>query len=271
MRSDELTMIRGYMLVDNAEEEATHIRSVVANPDADEPRLRYAAWLDTQGRADRAELIRVQCQVEQLQAREKELLDAHSREWGQSLFGLGVDRWAFHRGFPEEIEIEARHLLNAHAKINALTPVRHINFGPMTDAEVGTLAALPVAPQLLTLTIGSPDGTRRPSDVGVEGVRALAASDGLSALRRLTVRSQNMGIEGAIAISRSPTLTNLTHLTLTDRAFNGRDDAGHRAIIASPTMANLERLQLGDGVLGVRSLRQLRQAFRADRPGGPGR
>ena len=81
------------------------IKDVVENPASDAPRLAYADWLDSHGQRARARLIRVQCQREQLQVEERELIEAHGEEWGRPLRDLGVGLWAFHRGFPEEIDI----------------------------------------------------------------------------------------------------------------------------------------------------------------------
>ena len=40
--------------------------AIVANAEEDTPRLAYADWLDEHGDADRAEFIRVQCQLAEL-------------------------------------------------------------------------------------------------------------------------------------------------------------------------------------------------------------
>src|SRR5262245_36042235 len=42
--------------------------AIAAEPDSDAPRLVYADWLDDRGEADRAELIRVQCELARLKA-----------------------------------------------------------------------------------------------------------------------------------------------------------------------------------------------------------
>jgi uncharacterized protein (TIGR02996 family) len=92
---------------------ATHdefLRAVIADPEDDGPRLVYADWLDERGDAARAEFIRLQCELSQvetiehdcgedgewettcpacgaygvvgeLEGRVVELLDSHGREW----------------------------------------------------------------------------------------------------------------------------------------------------------------------------------------------
>lgn len=68
------------------------LRQAIANaPDDDAPRLAYADWLQQQDQADRAEFIRVQCQLAKLPAwdehrdaleiREDQLLQLHRKEW----------------------------------------------------------------------------------------------------------------------------------------------------------------------------------------------
>src|SRR5690348_10440338 len=43
--------------------EEAFLASILENPDDDAPRLIYADWLDEQGRHDRAEFIRIQCEL----------------------------------------------------------------------------------------------------------------------------------------------------------------------------------------------------------------
>jgi uncharacterized protein (TIGR02996 family) len=82
------------------------------HPHDDVPRLVYADWLDDQGGPDneaRAELIRVQCQLDQLpgndprfdslQEREAELRQTWGKKWWAAM-PKGCRRGNFHRGFP---------------------------------------------------------------------------------------------------------------------------------------------------------------------------
>jgi uncharacterized protein (TIGR02996 family) len=90
------------------------LQAIIENPDDDTPRLVYADWLDEHGQEERAEFIRVQCELARLtsddprrpklKTRERELLNEHQREWAGPL-----GRWAypneFRRGFVEAITI----------------------------------------------------------------------------------------------------------------------------------------------------------------------
>jgi uncharacterized protein (TIGR02996 family) len=82
---------------------------IIENPDADAPRLVYADWLEERGKQERAEFIRVQCELAKLpegdprrarlEPRERRLLKKHKKEWSGPLRGL-ASSWEFHRGSP---------------------------------------------------------------------------------------------------------------------------------------------------------------------------
>ena len=67
------------------------IRAILDGPDDDAPRLAYADWLDVHGERERAELIRVQCELAvlpevdercpQLKTRERTLLQTNRDAW----------------------------------------------------------------------------------------------------------------------------------------------------------------------------------------------
>ena len=75
--------------------------AIATTPDDDLPRLVYADFLDEIGDTERAEFVRLQCEItrldmgdrqlpmgvgrEKLLAREKELLDAHHADWLKGL------------------------------------------------------------------------------------------------------------------------------------------------------------------------------------------
>lgn len=249
-------------------EESALLRAVVATPDDDTPRLVYADWLDEHGRAERAELIRLQCQITHLQSRERELLDAHAREWGRILAALGVARWTFHRGFPEDLSVSAGRFLMYHKEINEITPVRHLRLGRTDDATLATLAALPAMEQLRSLDVGQTENTPLPREFGTDGLRAVAASGHLWRLEQLILRSHGIGAAGARILAASPYLSRLTHLTLDDPAFNrvGETDRGGETVgllASAPGLAALRELKLGRTVYGPHLIRRWRE------PAGP--
>jgi uncharacterized protein (TIGR02996 family) len=95
------------------------LRAVRESPDDDAPRLVYADWLDEHGDHDRAEFIRVQCELAGLdetdprrddpERRERELLERHEPRWLGEL-PEAVSSWSFRRGFLERLIVVARDL-----------------------------------------------------------------------------------------------------------------------------------------------------------------
>jgi uncharacterized protein (TIGR02996 family) len=75
---------------------AAFLADIRARPEDDSPRLIYADWLDDHGEPERAEFIRVQCQLARLgendhrrvaiQHREGELLERHRVSWTEGAF-----------------------------------------------------------------------------------------------------------------------------------------------------------------------------------------
>jgi uncharacterized protein (TIGR02996 family) len=75
-------------------------RAVCENPVDDTPRLVYADWLEENGRGERAEFIRLQCEawnlcpayptIREARARAAELLRAHGDRWYGRLPAVGA-------------------------------------------------------------------------------------------------------------------------------------------------------------------------------------
>jgi len=79
------------------------LAAIRAAPDDDAPRLVYADWLDEHGEMERAEFIRVQCELAvresaELRRREVALLDSHHDAFAGACAALGL-RFKFSRGF----------------------------------------------------------------------------------------------------------------------------------------------------------------------------
>src|SRR5947209_1378755 len=117
-------------------DDAAFLRLILADPDADGPRLLYADWLDERGDAARAEFIRVQCALAALpaddarrpalQARGDVLLEQNRFAWGAPLRGLAV-QWDFGRGFPVSARLEAKVFFARAEELFASVPVRHVD------------------------------------------------------------------------------------------------------------------------------------------------
>ena len=102
------------------------MRAIVADPDSDAPRLVYADWLDDQGRSERAEFIRVQCELAEsaeetprrigLQAREAELLAVHQNVWAPAT-RLSLS-YGWRRGFVATLHPCIRGVFNGEDSLN---------------------------------------------------------------------------------------------------------------------------------------------------------
>src|SRR6476619_554029 len=85
-------------------DDAALLAAIRAAPADDAPRLIYADWLDEHGRPERAEFIRVQCELARrddpaLRRREADLLAAHHDDLAGPL-AVPHLRFRFERGFP---------------------------------------------------------------------------------------------------------------------------------------------------------------------------
>ena len=115
--------------------------AVLAAPADDLPRLLYADWCDDHGEPDRAEFIRVQCELARLPAadarwgplvdRVGELLtpDNHAR-WRIPESGLVQH---FRRGFVESVYTNAGRFLQLGDELFRLAPVRELRLSLVDD------------------------------------------------------------------------------------------------------------------------------------------
>jgi uncharacterized protein (TIGR02996 family) len=189
------------------------LRAVLDDPDADAPRIAYAAHCDAEG-DPRGQFVRIQLEIARLRRRDPsdpfarirsydadELLAAHDARWAAP-----VARWTsghvFVRGFVEKITLPVRTFLEHAPELFAVAPIRHLDltgtravaeelfasphlarirslnldrFG-LTDEDVANLAASPHLGELQWLQLMR-------NDVGMDGARAMAASKGLPKLR----------------------------------------------------------------------------------------
>src|SRR5262245_35816935 len=115
------------------------VRAIAEDVYDDTPRLIYADWLEEHGDPDRAEFIRVQCELEairdryeidrawELHAREGQLLAKNRKKWLGRL-PKGWDDWQtgaeieFRRGFVDTVSMPVRTFLTLGPKILRLHP-----------------------------------------------------------------------------------------------------------------------------------------------------
>src|SRR4051812_45848550 len=119
-------------------QEDAFLLEVLENPSDDVPRRVYADWLTDQGgmvNAARGEFIQLQCDLARvppparpadLVRRERDLLEAHGREWGSVFDRLGCSCWQFRRGFVEGVGIPAQALLSQAATLFRSAPISEL-------------------------------------------------------------------------------------------------------------------------------------------------
>jgi uncharacterized protein (TIGR02996 family) len=250
------------------------------DPDDDAARLVYADWLEENGRADHAELIRVQIAQarrrgdwEALKRREDAALAALNAAWpGRREAGVyyrrgmglavwekldGFDAWAASELPPWVVERELT--LNGRAfsdaDLRGLAASEHlarltrltIRWGDrLTSATVGALAGSPHAANLHELSLQM--------SVGEKGAAALAGSKSLARLRRLVLTGGKLNEKAVARLVGSPALAGLRCLTLID-SFEG--DAPVRVLAAATGLPRLRVLELHDNGIGDARLRLL--------------
>jgi uncharacterized protein (TIGR02996 family) len=139
------------------DQQQAFVQAIDEAPADDAPRLIFADWLDEHGQPDRAEFIRVQCELERLWAGDKRaaelrrrslaLLAEHETRWLGEWADLLV-RWTFRRGFLDSVVVTPGPFLNHGGELFRLHPVRQVAFvndagRPIEEAAVAELAASP--------------------------------------------------------------------------------------------------------------------------------
>src|SRR3954470_21924045 len=201
----------------SAADRAAFLRAIAENPDDDLPRLVYADWLDEHGEPERAEFIRVQCELArlprdesrfaELKRREAELLAEHEAKWRPGPSD-GLTLGPLERGFIHTLtatQFEA--LLAGIWKIATFNPIGHLRIGRMRTSQLRRLAQLR---PLATVTILDVSG----GSVGNDAIPAFVRSPHLQNIRSLNLSSHRIGDVGAQALAEATTLTDLQSLTL---------------------------------------------------------
>jgi uncharacterized protein (TIGR02996 family) len=207
--------------------EAGLLQAIREAPDDDAPRLIYADWLEDHSEAERAELIRVQCELArlplglraaQLRQREKELLARHARAWAAPLARFASGH-TFRRGLLEHVTISPDNFAQHADKLFRAAPLRSL--------------AVEVA-------------------YGAPGLRKLTRCRHLLHVNELSLGGYGQcHRSGLKVLVESPNVANLTHLGLSHQSLS-RPAIGDLA--ASPHLARLTHLDLSNNYLGRRWL-----------------
>jgi uncharacterized protein (TIGR02996 family) len=234
------------------------LADILENPQADEPRLRYANWLD-QSCDPRGEFIRVQCRLArpdeydpwlgELELRERELLGEFEVAWMEPIAHM-IDGWAFHRGFANEVVMSGAKFLEHGPALCRLTPVEEIHFHKVGDRLAGLMAS----PALGYLRFVDLSGNR----LGDSGLALLAQAPCLKGARGINLSSTGAGNAAAHAFALSPDLRNVEELYL---SANNIGDDGAFALANSPHLEGIRTLFMNFNCLGLAGVQALRQRF----------
>ncbi len=262
--------------------------TIAARPDDDLPRLVYADFLEEGGHDARAELIRVQCELErhptaELRRRETELLP-HAPGW--RVAGLTGPQ-TFKRGMIESVETTAEALARLEPGVLSLHPVRHLRL-VNADRWTQELARLDIWRRVESLTLNNNNfgvGDRlhlldqadmpalktlslRNNRLWPEAVAALAETRVAAQLRRLDLSGNPVGDEGVSTIARHPAFAGLAELIVRsdELPYSERIHAlGAAAVAGSWTLASLTVLNFEAHDLGDAGLISLAGSSNSDR------
>ena len=181
-------------------------QDILAHPDRDGPRRRYAAYLESQGE-ELGEFIRLALHAERLpRPRDGRTLDLHNKFSKQLAAQLApwIISHQLDRGLVALVKMDGQTFLDHGKEVFARAPIQHLDLvntkpvfaelmanpllarvqtlqisnGGLGDAEAALLAESRYVYSLLRLDVGG-------NQIGEPGIEAIAASPNLSKLRRL--------------------------------------------------------------------------------------
>ena len=195
-------------------DEAALLAAICDFPEEVTPRLAYAGYLlehPDQAKRDRGEFIALQGRLasggvppgEQydLRKRERALLDQYLGTWVKPLEGV-ASGFAFHRGFPDHVTLDAVSFADLFGAIVAETPVVRVH---LRGAGLESAAGSPDLARLAQLDLGR-------MTVTPDALRALLTSPHLTRLTYLNLGGNANGDALADALADSPVLKQLQFL-----------------------------------------------------------
>lgn len=221
------------------------LAAVVADPDADAPRLAYADAVEAADPA-RAEFIRAQVALARsadlaLAVRTKALAKTHGPRWIAELPALDGVTWGSHfmRGFVADVATASPDALRRHAAaLFAAAPVERLTCPGVSPATLADLLAVPELARVRGLSL---PGRRDAESLGNAEARLLADCAALAGLRRLALWNHHLGEPGVQALAGSLHLGQLRSLDLTQ---NRVPSAGLLALAYSDSLPALTDLHL---------------------------
>src|SRR5262245_24561259 len=236
------------------QERANLYQAILADPDSDALRERFADWSAANGEADRAELIRLQLEdartpdsddPDEVWERNRErmvaLIKAHPEwrsfpelpgvSWGQG------SNFGFERGFLNSVLVTGSEAFKTQlGRVFEVAPVTRAVVEKVDDAGVAEIAASPFLARLRHLSLDS----RR---IGEAAAVALAGSPNVAGLRSLRLRRCGVGSRGAGALASSRFLSDSLDLNLRGNPIDAasaqalRDRFGEKLQVDTPEEA----------------------------------
>jgi uncharacterized protein (TIGR02996 family) len=253
-------------------------RAILDAPDDDAPRLIYADWLEEHGDPERAEFIRLQCEIDRIvlgteaandrhsaiSLRCHELYKTHYKKWIQELGSLPANRqmfFAFRRGMVAMVTCSVRYFLsNAEHLLNA-APLDSIEFRQLTSGHIRQLSTCRFNVHVRELCLKRPDrvgGVVRPFLAAWPFPRLRTLDLGARVTERAPQTWRDRWADVAIMIANSASVRSLRRLFLVGC---GVGNAGARALADSPNLDKLDILDLKYNPLSDAARTRLRRRF----------
>jgi uncharacterized protein (TIGR02996 family) len=244
--------------------EEAFLQDIAAHPDDDAPRLICADWIEEHGDPERAELIRVQCELArlgswelvrqiQLRRRERELLATRGKEWSKPLRAYSSN-FDFRRGFADRITMPASTFLHHAADVARITPLYEVKLRTV-NSLVEKLARCPALARVSRLDLDF-------NKLGVGRLETLLKSRHLKNLTHLDLSNNALTSGAGAVLARAKNLSSLAHLTLDN---NHLGVVGWAGLAEAPWLGQVQTLNLKGCEINAEGLRKL-----AESPGAAG-
>jgi uncharacterized protein (TIGR02996 family) len=239
-------------------QEAALLAAICQNPDDLDVRRVYADWLEDAGRVERAELIRVQCDVDSiagddprrpaLEMREEALLVAHEEEWRAEVPVWARKKAHFRRGFITEIDCGLRTFMTKAGGLLKRAPVTDVRLGEVGE-QVADVAGCRHLAHIRDLRL---------EKVDTGSLAHLPRSPYIEKLRGLHL--EGVAGYGRNASEFAPLLSDQALPALTAFSLHGvmlwpAEQVG--VLMAFPALARLERLKFYNNVIEDRAAERL--------------
>jgi uncharacterized protein (TIGR02996 family) len=264
------------------------LAAIRAAPADDLPRLVFADWLDEHGDPDRAEFIRVQCELAKhgrlgawtdvgwraddlgrstlapaapLLARQTALWSAHGEEWSAELPQSDLYRVEFHRGFAGTVTPLTGAWAQVRRPLAALfdaAPVDGIVFQRQGLGCARHAVNEPWLGRLRSVCVFGGNPYRETDPGAVEAGQAVAIASRLAGLEELCMPGVGIGDIGAVTLSRNAWVRNLRRV---DLSRNGLRDRGAARLAVALDPAKVVVLDLSGNRIIRLVADQLRDRF----------